>query len=199
MSSFIFDVDGTLIDSYDGITKSVIDVLNKYDYKIDNVRDFILDKSVLDLLKEVSLKIGIPADILYNEYKIERKNTQFDYKFMDGAIEALKYLYSKGHKLFIYTHKGDAINKILMDNNIDNYFLEVISADSSVFKRKPDPYCINYLITKFELDKNNTYYVGDRKIDILCANNALIKSIYLGNNLKADIVIDSFYKLKQLF
>ena len=45
------------------------------------------------------------------------------------------------------------------------------------FERKPSPAGINYFIEKYNLDRNNTYYVGDRPMDILCADNAHIKSI----------------------
>ena len=199
MYSFIFDVDGTLIDSYDGITESTINVLEKYNYKMNNVREYILDKSVLDLFKDVSSKINVSSNILYDEYKKERLKTIYNYKFMDDAIEVLHYLMNKGYKLFIYTHKSDAINKIIVDNKLDDIFTEVISSDSANFKRKPDPYCIDYLVNKYNLNKDKTYYVGDRKIDILCAKNANIKSIAFGNIDNSDIIINSFKEMKQLF
>ena len=199
MYSFIFDVDGTLIDSYDGICESTINVLNKYEYKMENVRDYILDKSVLDLFKDVSKKINVSSDLLYDEYKKEELNTIYNYKFMDNAIDLLRYLKNKNYLLFIYTHKSDVINKIINDNNLDGIFTEIISSDSDNFKRKPDPYCIEYLVNKYNLNKNNTYYVGDRKIDILCAKNAKIKSIALGKLDNSDIIINNFKEMKQLF
>ena len=199
MYSFIFDVDGTLIDSYDGITKATKAILDNYNYKMDNVREFILDKSVLDLFKYISCHIGIDSEILFEEYKIEREKTQFEYKFMPNVIESLKYLYSKGYMLFIYTHKGNAINKILSDNGLSYLFTEVISSDTEGFRRKPDPYCINFLVNKYKLDKNNTYYVGDRRIDVTCADNANIKAIFYGDKLKADINILDFNELNNYF
>lgn len=199
MYSFIFDVDGTLIDSYDGITSAVEVVLKKHDCSIDDAREFILKESVYDLLGSVSNIINVPLDVLYNEYKEERLKTQYEYKLMDNMVDMIKYLKSKHYNLFIYTHKGNAINKILSDNNISEYFIEVISSDSVDFRRKPDPYNINYLVDKYILDKNYTYYVGDRKIDVLCAKNANIKSIILGNQYSADIVINNFSEMKQLF
>ena len=44
-------------------------------------------------------------------------------------------------------------------------------------KRKPVPEAILYLVDEHHLDKENTYYVGGRPIDIECADNAHIKSI----------------------
>jgi len=201
MKSFIFDVDGTLIDSYDGITESVINVLNKYNYKMENIREYILNTSVLDLFVLVSNKINVSLNILFNEYKIEREKTSNNYKFMDNVIECISYLYKKGYNIFIYTHKSKAINKILIDNKIDYLFKDVISSDSEMFKRKPDPTCLNYLIDKYNLDKEDTYYVGDRKIDVECANNANIKSILYRNNknIKSDYYIEDFKELINIF
>ena len=45
------------------------------------------------------------------------------------------------------------------------------------FNRKPSPDGINYFIDKYHLDRNETYYVGDRPMDVRCAENAHIKSI----------------------
>ena len=113
MYSFIFDVDGTLIDSYDGITLAVENVLKKHNFSIENVRELILKESVYDLLESVSNVINVPIEDLNSEYKEERLNTQFDYKLMANVKDLIKYLKSKHYNLFIYTHKGKAIDKIL--------------------------------------------------------------------------------------
>ena len=65
---------------------------------------------------------------------------------------------------------------VLENIGLANSFVEIVNSLNG-FKRKPDPEGLNYLIDKYKLDKNNTYYVGDRPLDIKCANNAHIKSI----------------------
>lgn len=201
MYSFIFDVDGTLIDSYDGITKTCSNVLSKYNYKMNNLREYILDTSVLDLFRYVSNDLNVDVETLFEEYKKERRITQYDYKPMKNMVDTINYLYSKNYKLFIYTHKGNSINQIVKDLNIDNDFIEIISSDSTNFKRKPNPDCINYLVDKYNLDRNNTFYVGDRKIDIECANNANIKSILFNNkkDIASNYKINDFKELNDMF
>ena len=56
--------------------------------------------------------------------------------------------------------------------------IEEILTMEDGFKRKPDPEAINYLVDKYNLNKNFTYYVGDRHLDIDSANNAGIRSIF---------------------
>ena len=50
MSNYIFDVDGTLLDSYGGILESVMDVikLNNYNMNSKDALDFILKYAVFD-------------------------------------------------------------------------------------------------------------------------------------------------------
>ena len=62
MSNYIFDVDGTLLDSYDGILESVLEVLENNNYKMDKklVLEFILKYSVHDLLIKMENEKGIP-------------------------------------------------------------------------------------------------------------------------------------------
>ena len=65
MYSFIFDVDGTLIDSYDGITSAVEAVLKKHDCNIDDAREFILKESFIALLY-LLLSLNDP---IFNQFK----------------------------------------------------------------------------------------------------------------------------------
>ena len=51
------------------------------------------------------------------------------------------------------------------------------------FKRKPDPEAIYYILQKYNINKEEAYYIGDRPLDILCAKNANIKGIFLKNAL----------------
>jgi HAD superfamily hydrolase (TIGR01549 family) len=101
---------------------------------------------------------------------------------------------------FIYTHKGSTCFEMLKKKDIDLYFTEVVTSESN-FPRKPEPDALLYLIDKYALNKNTTYYIGDRDIDIMCAINAGIKSIYLGDKLNdhATFCINEMIELKDIF
>lgn len=186
--NFIFDVDGTLIDSYPGIIKTVIKVLNNHNLNIKKeiIETNIYKYSVRYYLNQLSTKLGYKENILIKEFEKLRIETEYDYEFIDGVINTLKLL-KENNNLFIYTHRNNSIFKILKDNDIDNLFTHVISSESSYFKRKPDSYSLEYLIARFDLKREDTYYVGDRPIDILSSNNANIKSV-LFNNKQDDLL-----------
>ena len=57
-----------------------------------------------------------------------------------------------------------------------SFFREVVTSQSG-FARKPAPDGILYLVEKYGLEPENTYYVGDRSMDMECAKNAGVSGI----------------------
>ena len=67
------------------------------------------------------------------------------------------------------------------------------------FGRKPEPDGINYLVDKYGLDRQKTFYVGDRSIDMECAANAGIGGIlYLPENAVTEPVGTERYIVRDL-
>ena len=66
MKSFIFDLDGTLINSYKGITNSILNILKKENINesFDSIYEYIIRTSVVDYLNYVSKKYNIDKDSL---------------------------------------------------------------------------------------------------------------------------------------
>ena len=121
-------------------------------------------------------KFDIPFDDLKDRYTYithEKLNT---ITAMEHAKEILEYLKSLGIKNYVFTHRGVTTETVLKNIGLYDYFDDFVTSLDN-FKRKPDPEGLNYLINKYHLDRDNTYYVGDRPMDVMCANNAHIKSI----------------------
>ena len=54
---------------------------------------------------------------------------------------------------------------ILRDLGLDVYFTEILTSQSG-FDRKPSPEAATYLISKYHLKPERTFYIGDRTLDI---------------------------------
>ena len=93
-----------------------------------------------------------------------------------NAGEILKALNEIGCRNFVFTHRGASTGKILERCGITSLFTEIVTKMNG-FPRKPEPYGINYLVGKYGLDRKNTFYVGDRSLDMECAENAGISGI----------------------
>ena len=177
--SFIWDLDGTLLDSYPIIVDSLYQVYKEklgIELDKDRIHREIIKYSVSHFLNDLEKETGIKFDALKDRYSYISGKEKLNIQLMKNGLEILKYLKEQGIHSYVFTHRGVSTEPVLRNLGIYDYFDEVVTSINQ-FKRKPDPEGINYLIDKYHLDKDNTYYVGDRAIDIECANNAHIKSI----------------------
>ncbi|HEL1996633.1 TPA: HAD-IA family hydrolase [Streptococcus suis] len=178
--TFIWDLDGTLLDSYEAILAGIQETYQEYDLPFDRaeVRNFILRYSVKDLLVRDADKYGLDSDELnrVRATSLKEKNTQIP--LMTGAVEILNWTAEQGIQNFVYTHKSDNAFQVLEDLGVRHHFTEVLTSDSG-FARKPSPEALLFLIEKYGLDKESTYYIGDRLLDVETAVNAGIQSINL--------------------
>ena len=174
----IWDLDGTLLDSYGVIVDSLYQIYQEKGVMIDKSEILydVINESVSAFIKKMELRFGIPFDSLKDRYSIISGKEKLNIKAMEHAREILEYLQSKNIRNFVFTHRGVTTETVLNNIGITSYFDEIVNSLNG-FERKPSPDGLNYLLDKYHLDKENTYYVGDRPIDIRCANNAHIKSI----------------------
>lgn len=177
-TAFIWDLDGTLLDSYEAILSGIEETYAQFSIPFDKekVRAFILKYSVQDLLVQVAEERGLDVDKLnqVRAQSLAEKNAQVI--LMPGAREVLAWANQQGIQQFVYTHKGDNALTILRDLGLDVYFTEILTSQSG-FARKPSPEAATYLIDKYHLDPEQTYYIGDRTLDIEFAQNSGIQSI----------------------
>ena len=177
-TAFIWDLDGTLLDSYEAILSGIEETYARFDlpYNKEEVRAFILKHSVQDLLEQVSKERGLNVTELnqVRAQSLAEKNAQV--VLMPGARKVLAWANQQGIQQYVYTHKGDNALTILRDLGLDVYFTEILTSQSG-FARKPSPEAATYLISKYHLKPECTYYIGDRLLDIEFALNSGIKSL----------------------
>ena len=200
-TAFIWDLDGTLLDSYEAILSGIEETYHQFSIPFDKekVRAFILKYSVQDLLVQVAEERGLDVDKLnqVRAQSLAEKNAQVI--LMPGAREVLAWADKQGIQQFVYTHKGDNAFSILRDLGLDSYFAEILTSQSG-FARKPNPEAATYLINKYHLKPDRTYYIGDRTLDIEFAQNSGIQSInFLETPVDCNYQITSLEDIPSLF
>ena len=177
----LFDLDGTLTDSYEGIAKSVQYSLEYYGIKEDNednLKRFVgppLWKSFRDFY-------GFPeekAKQAVEKYR-ERYNVigVYENKVIEGVPETLKALSDSGKKLYVATSKPLQLAEIVLSHfELDKYF-EYICGASLDFSFVEKCSIISHILDKYNItDKTSVLMVGDRKFDVIGAKQTGIASV----------------------
>ncbi len=166
--NFLFDLDGTLVDTGEGIIESVKYALNCE--KIDNYADDLLMKfvgpplknSFISLLK-VSEEEANKLVIIFREYYSDKG--KYKCKLYEGIIKLLEVLKINNYRIFVATSKPtifavDILNKL----NISKYFEEIVGSNIDNTRSKKVE-IINYIVEKYKLDKEETVLIGDTVFD----------------------------------
>ena len=203
--AFIWDLDGTLLDSYEAILSGIEETFGQFaiPYDKEQVREFILKYSVQDLLVQVAEERKLDVEVLnqVRAQSLAEKNAQV--VLMPGARDVLAWAEESGIQQFVYTHKGDNALTILRDLGLESYFMEILTSQSG-FARKPSPEAATYLIDKYQLNHDNTYYIGDRTLDVEFAQNSgiqsinFLESVYEGNHrIQALVDISHIFEVER--
>ena len=199
--NLIFDCDGTILDSYDAIVDWICCGLEHCGVKEDKetIRYLCLHYYVDYCVETLSVKHHINPDDVRNFMDITPENEDLVKPFPN--LE--KLISNERYNCFVYTHRDGSCRKLLEKFGLDRYFIETVDSTYG-FRRKPDKQAIEYLVNRYSMDRNHTYYVGDRLLDIECGINADIKTIFVRTDgldidcSKADYVIDDLIEINSL-
>lgn len=168
--AILFDLDGTLTDSGEGIINSVIPALEHYGIAIpprEELRFFVGPP-----LHDTFLRFGVPADQLENATKIYRSRYipigKFENAPYPGIPELLEMLKSQGHKLFVATSKPEPMAvEILEHFDLAQYFDRICGASMDTSRSSKEA-VIAYLLEQ-NGSAENMVMVGDTKYDVIGA------------------------------
>lgn len=187
----IWDFDGTLFDTYGEISKVIEQVLIKKglleDYSLIANN---LHKSLSHTLKFLSEKHNLNYEKLVSDFMEaeEKMNVQKALPF-EGVSQIIEKV--EGYN-FIVTNRGASIFRFLEAKDYLKHFKEVLYRDSG-FLLKPSSETVDYLVNKYKLDKKQILFIGDRDIDIECANNSKIDSCYYDSHNILNIAPSTYY------
>lgn len=182
--TFIWDLDGTLLDSYKTIVDGLYDTCKEYGIELnkEEINEHVITYSVSSFINKMIDVTGISFEEMKKRYSEIGEEKKKDIRLIPDAKETLKALSDRGDKHYVFTHRGKSTESVLKQLDIYDVFDEIVTSQSG-FARKPEPDGINYFVDKYDLDCMNVYYVGDRTIDMDCAKNAGVNGIlYLPEN-----------------
>ena len=208
MYKLIFDFDGTLADTHPLIVESFLSTAQHYGLKNPN-RQWLEDNMGMGL-KEMMQQF-IPNLVNYDEAIEFFRNYQMSkfvetVKLFDGVAVGLKILKEKGYQMSIFTNKSTRfLAPILTKYNLQLGYFDYIIGSEDVNNPKPNPEGILKIANLYQTTSQNCVMIGDSYADILCGQNAGVKTIAIThNNLpfsiktiesRADFYADNFKEL----
>ena len=178
LNAYIWDLDGTLFDSYGSIVSSLVSLAGEYRVpdSFEGIMRAVKQGAVSAYLRDLSVRTGADYDFLYRRYR-EISHTRMDeITLVPGAAETLEGLRRSGARHFVYTHRGASSRPLLDRLGLTPFFTEIVTFEHG-FRPKPSGEGVEYLVRKYGLSKASSAYVGDRTIDVYCANDADVKAI----------------------
>ena len=112
MNAFIWDLDGTLLDSYDAIIAAIGHALATTHYPFDKeaIRKQVLATSVQNFFQQIEKETGQNLKPIYQ--KVLPKYTE-SIHLLEGARDILNWAQDEGISQFVFTHKDKEAHKIL--------------------------------------------------------------------------------------
>lgn len=179
MKYILFDLDGTLTDPKEGITKSVQYALKKFgiEEECDNLTKFI--GPPLDISFKEFYGFDSEESKLAVKYYRERYSEigLFENKIISGIPEVLDQLKKSGKILLVATSKPTIFSIKICDKfNLSQYFHKILGSELNG-ERSNKWEVINELIKEYNCSLDDAIMIGDRKHDIIGAKKCGISSI----------------------
>lgn len=181
MKAFIFDLDGTLIDSLEDLADAVNLMLAERGYPQQPLKVFPLyiGEGVHNLVeralpREAQSKIDeCVAD--YQRFYGETWDKKT--KPYEGILEALQELREYGYKIGVLSNKPHEFTLKCCEHFFPEDTFDLVLGARDDVPRKPDPAGALEIAQAFEVEPAECFYIGDSGIDMQTARNAGMSGI----------------------
>ena len=165
----LFDLDGTLTDSMEGVIRSVQYMQEKMNREVWSFEDlkFIVGPP---LIQSFMGEFGMEQQLAEKAVEVFRERYTtiglYENKVFPGIVELLENLKGKGKRMAVATSKKEELAvEILEHFGIAEYF-EVIGGDKREIGRDDKAKVIAYVLETMAAETGDVIMVGDRKFDI---------------------------------
>lgn len=159
--AFIFDFDGTLIDTMDTYADIASNVINHFhpEINIDEARKKYLETSGLPFFQQLDLILPLDRtnSVKANIFERKKKKHFFDHQFSDKVIETINSLKKRGDFVCISSNNNhELIEDFILKSNLK---FDIVLGFKQNFAKGEDHF--NFIMNKLKLKKNEIVFVGD--------------------------------------
>ena len=210
----IFDLDGTLLDSLQGILDAANLSFKELGYNIERTFEegkHFIGAGAIEFARRAMKGTNIPLEkepellehFLVNYQRIQALET----KPFKGLNELLKELEANGFYLTIASNKPQILLDPIVKQSFPNVNFKVALGQRINKPEKPDPFIIFEIMKACHVEADECVYIGDSEYDYKTAHNAGIDCIICRYGFgfydqpwvkKPTYLVDSVEELKQL-
>ena len=196
----IWDVDGTLFDTYPAIARAFSLALQEHGAEVALERIVDLARQSLGhCANTLAGQFGLDASELTREFQGHyARMPDTEQPPFHGVAHVCDYVVATGGRNYIVTHRGRAsLQRLLVAHQMTGYFTDCLSADDG-FPKKPDPAAFEELMRRHGLEREAVLAVGDREIDVLAGQAAGVQTCLFGQvapGVEPDYAINDFAEL----
>jgi phosphoglycolate phosphatase len=177
---YIFDWDGTLMDSTNKIVRCMQLAIAKHglserdDADVKQIIGLGLPEAIQHLYPQITLQQVNDVRDSYSRFFIDADQSPCN--FYPNVLAVLDQLRSSGHLLAVATGKSrKGLNRVLDNLEMSDFFDAQRCADETA--SKPSPMMLEQILMELDCDADKAVMVGDTEFDLAMANNAGMKSI----------------------
>ncbi len=178
--NILFDLDGTIIDSHEGITRSVEYALNHLGSQVKDRNSLLpfIGPPLLDSFKNFYRFDNDTAQRAVQKYR-ERysKKGIYESELYQGVEPLLKALKQKGLFVGIATCKPELFARQILEYLQVAHYFDFIGGCDLEGKLHTKADVLHYVINSNQLNLEETLLVGDRKYDIIGAKEVGLPSV----------------------
>lgn len=175
ITTIVFDLDGTLLDTLEDLTDSVNEAIGRFGFperSVEEIRSFV-GNGIAKLIERV-LPEGT-KDPHYEEilkvfreyYALHCKDKTKPY---DGILRMLEQLREQGYRMAVVSNKFDAAVKELCALYFGDRILTAVGESEKV-RKKPAPDAVYRVLEELSVSSEQAVYVGDSDVDLATAKN----------------------------
>ncbi|MBP9985059.1 MAG: HAD family hydrolase [Prevotella sp.] len=173
--SYIFDLDGTLLDSLTDLAAScnyALRINNMPERTIDEVRMFV--GNGVRKLMERAIPDGDRNELFqktYTDFRDHYLIHNLDHTSpYNGIITMLKSLKDDGCNIAVVSNKFYAATQELVNHFFGDYVSVAIGERDNI-RKKPSPDTVFEALRQLNVEKDGAVYIGDSDVDVMTAKN----------------------------
>lgn len=198
MQAYLFDFDGTLVDSAPDLTRALDNALQRAGLPgvgleagtqmVGQGASKLVERAAQYATGDLSLTKDSPLcrlllSVFFEQYEITCTETSFLYP---GALETIRTLKSRGKKIGLVTNKPRRFVELMLPAFDLHGMFEVVVSGDDLQTKKPEPDMVYQALSELDVAPEHACLVGDSRADFGAAQASGVSSILVNFGYAGD-------------